>query len=298
MSDGRRFAVLGAKGMLGRALAEELARRGETPVACDVDDFDIADAAAVERFFERERPDVVLNAAAYTNVDGAETDVDACERVNALAPGLLAGAAARRGALLVHVSTDFVFDGSKGEPYTEDDEPAPLSVYGRTKLAGEEAVRTVYRDAPEARHLIIRTAWLFAPWGRNFVLKIIGIAERRGEEGGELRVVDDQTGSPTYAIDLARAVVGLAISGLSGEAEGTFNLVNSGRATWYALAREAVRLAGLDVEVRPIPSSEYPTPARRPACSVLSTAKLEVKLGRPLRPWADALAECISRAFP
>ncbi len=291
MSDGKRFAVLGADGMLGRALVEELVRRGESPIESTIEDFDITDAAAVEGFFKNKnrRPEIVLNAAGYTDVDGAETDAEACERVNVLGPKLLAESIKDAGGLLVHVSTDYVFDGSKSAPYTEEDPPAPLSVYGRTKLAGEEAVR-----ASGARFIIIRSAWMFAPWGRNFVLKIIRLAKERAE----LRVVDDQTGSPTYAPDLARVMVDLALAGHSGEAEGTFNAVSSGEATWYQLAREAVALAGLGTEVRPITSPEYPVPAKRPAYSVLSTAKIERTLGRPLRPWKDALAECVVRAFP
>ena len=162
----------------------------------------------------------------------------------------------------------------------EDSPTAPRGVYARTKLAGEEAVR-----ASGARHLIVRSAWLYAPWGKNFVLTILKAAR----EGRALRVVDDQRGSPTYAPDLARAILDLVEAG----AEGTVHAVNSGEATWFDLAAEAVRFAGLSVPLARVTTAEFPRPAPRPAYSVLSTAKLEDRLGRPMRPWREALAECV-----
>ncbi len=275
-----RFAVLGARGMLGRALAQELARRGEPAVALDLPDFDIADPAHVAGLIDAESPEVLLNAAAWADVDGAEAEPDRAERANVEGPRVLGRAAAASGACLVHLSTDYVFGGQGREPFVEDSPTAPRGVYARTKLAGEEAVR-----ASGARHLIVRSAWLYAPWGKNFVLTILKAAR----EGRALRVVDDQRGSPTYAPDLARAILDLVEAG----AEGTVHAVNSGEATWFDLAAEAVRFAGLSVPLARVTTAEFPRPAPRPAYSVLSTAKLEDRLGRPMRPWREALAECV-----
>lgn len=275
-----RFAVLGAEGMLGRAFVDELTRRGEPHVGVDLPEVDIADSAATAAWIADKEPEVFLNAAAYTDVDGAESHPHLAERANATGPLVIAEEVAKSDALLVHVSTDYVFGGAGTEPFVEDAPTAPKGVYARTKLEGEKAVR-----ASLARHLIVRTAWLYAPWGRNFVRTILGAAR----EGRELRVVDDQRGSPTYAPDLACAILDLVESG----AEGTFHAANSGEATWHDLAAEAVRLAGLDVPVARVTTAEFPRPAPRPAYSVLSTAKLEATLGRPMRPWHEALVECV-----
>ncbi|MHC5058860.1 MAG: dTDP-4-dehydrorhamnose reductase [Planctomycetota bacterium] len=275
-----RFAVLGSRGMLGRALCEELDRRGEEYVGVDLPEIDIADSAAVAASIADKQPEVLLNAAAYTDVDGAESEPDAAARANVDGPRAIAECARDHDTLLVHVSTDYVFGGVGTEPYTEDAPTAPKGVYAETKLAGEEAVR-----ASGARHLIVRTAWLYAPWGRNFVRTILGAAR----EGRELRVVDDQRGSPTYAPDLAEAILDLAESGETG----TFHAVNSDEATWFDLAAEAVKLAGMDVPIARVTTAEFPRPAPRPAYSVLSTAKL-LALGAPMRPWREALAECVA----
>jgi len=277
-----RFVLLGCRGMLARALSAELAARAEPHVGVDLPGVDIADPASVARLIADESPEVLLNAAAWTDVDGAESDPDAAARANVTGPRVLAEAAAKAGALLLHVSTDYVFGGTGIEPYAEDTPVAPRGVYAETKVAGEAAVRS-----SGCRHLIVRAAWLYAPWGRNFVRTILAAA--RG--GRELRVVDDQRGSPTYAPDLARAILDLVESG----AEGTLHAVNSGVATWHDLAAEAVKLAGIDVPVVRVSTSEYPRPAPRPAYSVLSTAKLETTLGRPMRPWREALAECVAK---
>lgn len=276
-----RFAVLGCRGMLGRALSRELDRRSMEYVGVDLPEVDIADPAAVTKLIADESPEVLLNAAAWTNVDGAESDPASAARANVEGPQVVAEAAAKAGALLVHMSTDYVFGGVGAEPCAEDAPVAPKGVYAETKLAGEEAVR-----ASGARHLIVRTAWLYAPWGKSFVRTIL----RAARERGELRVVDDQRGSPTYAPDLAEAILDLVESGKTG----TFHAVNSGAATWHDLAAEAVKLAGLDVPIARVTTAEFPRPAPRPAYSVLSTAKLEKALGRPMRPWRDALAECVA----
>ncbi|MHC4504593.1 MAG: dTDP-4-dehydrorhamnose reductase [Planctomycetota bacterium] len=277
-----RIAVIGCKGMLGRALGEELVRRETKPLLLDLPAFDMAEPSSVRWLFADIRPNVVVNAAAYTDVDGAESDPEAAERTNVTGPRLLAEAAAECEAMLVQVSTDYVFDGTKRGPYTEKDQPSPQGVYARTKFDGEKAVRR-----SGAKHLVVRTAWLYAPWGRNFVLTILA----KAKEGASLRVVDDQRGSPTYAPDLARAILDL----VAADAEGTVNAVNSGPATWFDLAAEAVKLAGLDVPITRVTTDEFPRPAPRPANSVLSTARFEKLVGRPLRAWREALAECVSR---
>ncbi|MHC4249367.1 MAG: dTDP-4-dehydrorhamnose reductase [Planctomycetota bacterium] len=276
-----RFAVLGSRGMLGRALCNDLDRRGEGYAGVDLPEVDIADSAAVAAWIADKQPEAFLNAAAYTDVDGAESNRELAERANIDGPRVIADYARDHDALLVHVSTDYVFGGVGTEPYTEDAPTAPRGVYAETKLAGEEAVR-----ASGARHLIVRTAWLYAPWGKNFVHTILNAARA----GKSLRVVDDQRGSPTYAPDLAQTILDLVEAG----ATGTFHAVNSGEATWHDLACEAVTLAGLDVPIARVTTAESPRPAPRPAYSVLSTAKLEEALGAPMRHWREALAECVA----
>jgi len=274
--------------MLGRALVAELVARGERPVELDRPEFDLTEESAVRRLFEDARASVVFNAAAYTDVDGAETEPEAAERVNARGVRCLGEAAARAGVLVVHFGTDYVFDGASRAPYTEDDAPSPLNAYARTKLAGEEALAR-----SGAAHLTIRTAWLFAPWGGNFVLGVLERARRlaAGRGGEPLRVVDDQRGSPTYAPDLARGALDLVGSG----ARGTYHLVNSGEATWRELAVETCRLAGLGVEVARAATQDIGAPAKRPAYSVLSAARAERLIGRAMRHWCEALAECVRR---
>jgi len=280
-----RFLVLGSRGRLGRAFMEELCRRGKCVQGFDLPDVDIADVDSVSAAVRQARADVIFNAAAYTDVDGAETAEAAAARANAEGPAILAELAAARDALLVHVSTDYVFDGRKAAPYVEDDPPAPLNAYGRTKLAGEEAVR-----ASGVRHLIVRSAWFFAPWGGSFVSGILSQAR----EGKPLRVVDDVRGSPTSVTDLAEAVVELALR--NPDARDTYHVVNSGEASWRELAAAAVELAGLRVPVEPLLAKDAPPrPAARPRFSVLSPKKFERALGRPMRHWREALRDCISR---
>jgi dTDP-4-dehydrorhamnose reductase len=283
-----RLLVVGANGMLGseavRQAGTEALSAGEAEpldiVALDLPEVDIADAASVARTVRAVQPTVILNCAAYTNVDGCESHRDEAFVVNAEGPRHLAEAARSAGALLVHVSTDFVFDGAKGEPYVEDDPPRPLSVYGKSKLAGEEAVR-----AAAGAYLIARTSWLFGPGGRNFVTTIVG----KAQEGGPLRVVSDQTGSPTYAKDLALALFAAVARGLTG----TYHLCNAGPTTWFGLASAAVQEAGLSVEVHPVSTAQWPRPARVPRYSVLSCEKARRDGDIALRPWREALREFV-----
>lgn len=263
-------------------------RRGGKVQGFGRKELDIADHEALAAVFERERPSVVINAAAYTDVDRAEIEPDLAWRVNAEGPRILAGLAARCGTLLVHISTDYVFDGSKRQPYIEDDPTSPLNVYGKTKLAGEEALK-----ASDARFVIVRTARLFAPWGESFVSKVL----RQARSGEKLCIAEDLGGSPTYAVDLAETIlqlVGWAQERL--DVREVLHVVNSGTASWLELTQETVRLAGFDVPV--VRSSGPAGGAPRPVYSVLSSAKLERIIGKPLRSWRKALAECVKQMKP
>ncbi len=250
-------------------------------------DLDITDAHAIDEVVRRHRPDVLVNAAAATDVDGCEGDPDTARRVNAEAPGHLAEACARVGARMVHVSTDYVFGGSDPAErgYREDDPTDPISVYGRTKLDGEEPVRAASPD-----HLVVRTAWLSGTTG-GFVPTILRLAERHAADlgHGPLRVVADQTGSPTIAGDLADALLGAVAAG----ATGTLHLANQGAATWHEVAMAVVAAAGLDVEVEAQPAAALERPAPRPAWSVLDTGRA-ARLGIVLRPWQEAVAELVA----
>ena len=277
---GARVAVLGGRrGMLGQALVRALAQAKASPLALSSEDFDPLDAAALERFLKNERPDWVCNAVAYTAVDQAEDESAAAFRLNRDLPALLGRVCGERGLLLVHFSTDFVFDGTAQTPYTPADEPNPLSVYGASKLAGEKALEGL-SDA-----LVLRTAWLFGPGRNNFVAKILELAKTREE----LTVVHDQEGSPTYTRDLADWTLALADSG----ARGLFHLANAGRASWCELATEAIALAGLPCQVRPILSSAWPAKAVRPAFSVLDTTAFTEATGITPRPWLQALRDYV-----
>ena len=264
--------------MLAFDLSPSLARAGYEVFARPHSDLDVADPAAVARAFRETRPDVVVNCAAFTRVDACETDPRA-EAVNARGPGHLARECRIHGAALVQVSTDFVFDGTKYTPYAEDDEPRPLSEYGRTKRQGEEAALSL----PNA--LVVRSSWLFGRGGWNFVEAIL----KQADEGrSELAVVDDQRGRPTATPDLSEAIVALLQSG----ATGVFHFANRGEASWLEFAREILALSGRTlVAVRPIDSETLARPAKRPAYSALDTALYEKRTGLPIRPWQEALAE-------
>ena len=280
--------LLGSRGMLGSCLMRYIP---STPAAgqwrlsgYDLPDVDVADPASVEELFVREKPSVVVNCAAYTNVDGAETDPDAAFRVNAAAPEILARAAAASAALLVHISTDFIFDGNHPGPYRENDAPNPLSVYARSKLLGEKAVVAI---APQ--HLIIRTAWLYGPNGKNFVDTILQIAR----DTGTLKVVDDQAGSPTFTGFLAEYLWKLVAC----EARGIYNVAGAGTCTWYDLACEAIRLARVNATVTPCATADFPRPASRPRNSSLDVGKAERLLGEDMPNWRNGLRRYLTRQY-
>lgn len=277
--------VTGAGGQLGRALVAR-APAGVAVIAADSRTLDIADGDAVRSFVDRERPDLILNAAAYTAVDQAESDADRARAVNDLGVAHLVAASEAVGARVAHVSTDFVFDGSASGAYAVDAPTAPLGVYGATKLAGEQRLR--------AGDLCVRTAWVYAAEGRNFVHTMLRLMASREELG----VVADQIGAPTSADDLADALWRLA----SGGSSGMFHYTNSGVASWYdfavAIRDEAITIGLLDggaARVLPIATSAYPTPARRPAFSVLDTAKTDAALGSPAPHWRHALIKVLER---
>lgn len=271
----------GRSGLLGQALTQAFNQggwRAEPLSRTDVDPFDIE---ALEMVLQRLGCTLLVNTVAYTAVDKAEDEPAEATRLNADLPVMLGRLAARRGLRLLHFSTDFVFDGKAEAPYTPESPTHPLSVYGRTKLAGEQALLAL---AP-AGLAIVRTSWLFGPGKTNFVHKILELAKTRPELG----VVHDQIGSPTYTLDLARNCVALADAG----GQGVFHLANAGRASWCELAAEAVAVAGLSCKVKPIATADYPLKARRPAYSVLDTARFTQLTGIRPRPWIHALRDYV-----
>jgi dTDP-4-dehydrorhamnose reductase len=275
--------------MLGRECVELLSAASVPLIATD-QEVDIGDAAAVADFSARHDFDWIVNCAAYTRVDDAEREVDAAHRANALGPENLARAAIERGAALVHFSTDYVFDGRESTPYVEDSPRSPVSIYGKSKLEGEERV-----SDSGARAYVLRTSWLFGRYGRNFVQTILGVMAERET----VRVVDDQWGRPTYCPDLARAAFTLTgiTTGAPASEPGVYHFANADPTTWHGLATSvhavALRL-GLPIRARtiePVTTAEFPRPAPRPAYSVLSTERIEAWLGAPPRPHREAVLE-------
>ena len=281
-----KILITGASGMLGADLQKALGADHElipTDVVGDVASLDITDTAEVMNMITAVRPDVVIHAAAYTDVDGCERDPDRAYKVNALGTWNVATACRENDAALVYVSTDFVFDGEKGAPYTEYDSTNPLGHYGGSKLAGEKHVRELC-----PRHYITRTAWLYGAHGKNFPFSMMNAAKTRKE----LKVVSDQIGSPTFTVDLAATIRDLIGSPMYG----TYHVTNSGSCSWYEFAKEILRLAGItDVDVKPIMAEEWPSPTRRPKQSVLRRYSLELQGRDNLRPWDEALKDFISR---
>ncbi|MEV6694752.1 dTDP-4-dehydrorhamnose reductase [Micromonospora sp. NPDC051196] len=284
-----RILVTGAGGMLGRDVVDVLAGHPEhTVTAVTRTQLDITDAAAVSAVVAGH--DVVVNTAAWTDVDGAERDETAATTVNGAAVAHLATACATHGAHLLHVSTDYVFAGDADTPYSEDAPTAPINAYGRSKLAGEQAVR---RLLPESGH-VVRTAWLYGVHGRNFVTTMLALAEQREF----LDVVDDQRGQPTWSYALAGQLVALAEAARAGRARpGTYHGTCSGETTWYGLARAVFALRGLDPDrVRPTTSSRFPRPAPRPAYSVLGHGRWAEAGLAPLPDWHTTLVEAFTPA--
>lgn len=284
-----RLAIVGAKGQVGWELARRAPMFGHEVLAWDVDELDITDAAAVDRALTTGGADAVINAAAYTAVDKAEQEPELAFAVNRDGPAHLAAACARSGIPLLHISTDYVFDGTKADPYTEDDPAAPLGVYGQSKWEGDEAVRRSL-----SRHLILRVSWVFGVHGHNFVKTILRLAREREE----LRVVADQRGCPTYAGDIADVLLELA--GRIGQIDavnawGIYHYCGEPATTWHGFASAIVERAKSDEKLKvrtvtAIATADYPTPAARPANSVLDCARLIDRFGIHPASWREGLA--------
>jgi dTDP-4-dehydrorhamnose reductase len=294
MSDLTRILLIGSDGQVGWELRRTLAPVGQVISASLSGDggpaIDLTSAMSVRKVFDDTRPDAIVNAAAYTAVDRAETDRALAQTINADAVGLLGQLAADAGIPIVHYSTDFVFSGKTERPYREDDTPAPLSVYGETKLAGERALLDSDADA-----LVLRTAWVYGVRGSNFLLTMRNLFHERTE----LRVVDDQVGTPTWSRMLAEVTAQILHRVFVGDLQmqqirGLYHVTSAGATSWYGFA-EAIRSAsGSDCELVPIPTSEYPAPARRPAYAVLDTSRFRETFGLVLPDWRQSLELCLA----
>lgn len=274
-----RILVTGAKGQLGR----EISKQGQEHelVLTDADTLDITDSRAVKECFCQTKPQAVIHCAAYTQVDAAEADADGAFRVNVVGAQNIAAGCLETGARMVYVSTDYVFDGTKQQPYREFDAVNPQSVYGMTKWQGEQVVRQIL-----GRHYILRTAWLYGDVN-NFVRTMLQLAE----QNSTLRVVHDQVGTPTSTVDLAATIFSLIVS----DAYGTYHATCQGQCSWYEFACEIFKKAGKTVAVLPVTTAEFPRPARRPAHSVLDNYMLRMTVGDSMRPWQDALNQYMQR---
>ncbi len=289
-----RILVIGRRGQVGWELCRTLAPLAHV-VAVDVPEIDFTSADSIRNCVRNGRPDIVVNAAAYTAVDKAETEADLAMKINGVAPGILAEEARKCGALMVHYSTDYVFDGTKATPYVETDAPNPLGAYGRTKLAGDEAVR-----AAGGAHFIFRLCWVYGARGQNFMLTMMRLAREREK----LRVVNDQHGCPTWSRMIAEATSlalkqAIAAPDFAAHMTGTYHLAATGATNWHHFAQSIIGLMPADgkkcTQVEAIPSSEYPTPTRRPTYSVLSCEKLKQTFGLQLPLWDESLKQVLEQ---
>lgn len=279
-----KILLTGRKGQIGWELERALGPLGLV-IATDRTALDLAEADAIRRAVRDTKPDVIVNAAAYTAVDKAESERELAFAINATAVGVLAQEARSLGALLVHYSTDYVFDGTKAAPYVEDDAPNPINAYGQSKLAGEMAIRS-----SACRFLILRTSWVYAERGQNFLLGIL----RKARSAQELRVVADQIGAPTSARLVARATVAtMARLVQAPELAGLYHVTARGETSWHGFAQSILAAAGIDADVVPIKSSEYPSAARRPAYSVLDSTKFARAFGFDLPGWSTNLSDAL-----
>lgn len=269
------YLITGCNGQLGT----ELKKRIPNAICADIDTLDITDMVAVNKFVSENNIDLIINCAAYTAVDKAEDDIDMATKINVDGPRNLA----KTGVKIIHISTDYVFDGTSHKPYTTDDETNPVSVYGKTKRAGELAV---LENAPVA--VVIRTAWLYSPYGNNFVKTM----QRLGREHDSINVVVDQIGTPTYAGDLADAIVQI-ITQMNKQNSGVYHFTNMGVCSWYDFASEIMDLSCINCDVNPINSDQYPTRAKRPFYSVLDKSKIQNVFGIKIKHWKQSLKECL-----
>ncbi len=285
----KKILVTGANGQLGQSIREEALQFQEFfMLYTDVNELDLCNSEAVAAFFEAEKPDFAINCAAYTAVDYADSDEELARKINRDAPENLARACHKNGTRLIHISTDYVFDGEKAHPYREEDPVNPQSVYGLTKLEGEQAILNSGAEAA-----IIRTAWLYSAYGNNFVKTMI----RLGNERKELNVVADQVGTPTYANDLAQAILTIIQATIENPASfvpGIYHYSNEGVASWYDFTKTIFEyLPSIQCAVSPIGTEKYPTPAKRPACSVLDKSKIRSIFGITIPYWRESLKRCI-----
>jgi dTDP-4-dehydrorhamnose reductase len=301
----KRILLTGADGQLGQELKRTLVPLGEI-IGVGRQTLDLTQPDRIRQTISELKPDLIVNAAAYTAVDKAETEVELAKLINAIAPTIMAEEQARHGGALIHVSTDYVFDGRKNTPYSEEDAPNPLGVYGQSKLAGEEGIQKVSVAEQSAhsdfRYIILRTAWVYGSYGKtNFVKTML----RLGAEREEIRVVADQVGTPTWACDIASsiAILGQLVGEPSPSLSGIYNFTNSGVASWYdfaiAIFEEAKQL-GFELKVQrvvPITTSEYPTPATRPAYSVLAGQKISAVLGSHPSHWRQGLRQMLAELY-
>ena len=272
-----RILLTGRQGQVGWELERALAPLGEL-VATERAGLELADADAIRRVVRQAKPDLIVNAAAYTAVDRAESEPELAMRINGAAPGILAEEAKRLGALLLHYSTDYVFDGAKGAPYLESDAPNPLNHYGRSKLAGERAI-----VASGARHLILRTSWVYGLRGKNFLLTILA----RARSGAPLRVVDDQHGTPNWCREIAAATA--QIVARHADAQGVYHMSAAGETTWHGFACAILQEAGIGTDVQSVTTAEFSAAVARPRYSVLDSAKLAREFGIVLPDWRESL---------
>lgn len=289
-----KILVIGSKGQLGTDVLMCARHAGHSVKGVDIPDYDITEGQRIHQLMLTSNVDIVINAAAYTDVDGAETDSTLAYAINSDGTGNLARSCREIGVPLIHVSTDFVFNGMSTRPYLPSDTVDPLGIYGKSKAAGESEVRSLLTE-----HLIVRTSWLFGLQGHNFVKTMLSV----GKNQAQLQVVDDQIGSPTYAGDLARALLGMAEHVVNCRSDwGTYHFCNKGAVTWYAFARRIFTLARqYDLfavrDIQPILTHQYPLPAKRPHYSVLDCSSTDATFGISRRPWEDALAEMISAFY-
>ena len=281
----KKVLITGANGQLGSEIKALSTLFKELEfVFTDVNELDICNINALESFFRNESINFVINCAAYTQVDKAETDKEFAMLLNAVAPSYFAELSIKYNFKLIHISTDFVFDGYKNTPYSEEDIPKPLGYYGETKLAGEKEVAQ-----KAASSIIIRTSWLYSSFGNNFVKTML----KYGRERGVLNVVYDQVGTPTYARDLATAILNIISDQKTANISGLFHYSNEGAISWYDFAKAVFEVKGIGCKVNPIRTHEYPLPAKRPAFTVLDKLKIKTAFGLEIPYWRDSLVECL-----
>lgn len=289
MHDMQTMLVTGADGQLGQSIKAQLSYSQYLVTYVTQSDIDFSRAESIDAYFDKHNFDIIINCAAYTFVDKAESEPDLAEQINHFAVKQLAQIAKRDNSTLIHISTDYVFAGKQCQPYTEEDKTDPQSVYGASKLNGEMAMLT---EAPKG--IIIRTSWLYSGFGNNFVKTMI----RLGVERDQLNVVFDQVGTPTYAGDLARAIICILDSECFEEqtrVPEVFHFSNEGVTSWYDFAKEIFKLCSIDCSVLPIESIDYPTPAKRPNYSLLNKRKVKDIFGVKIPYWVDSLVECVNK---